>query len=63
MSKRNYFPFYHYEYCLDVSKQYELMQNEKPLNVGLKEAFEWYINNTDKVNKKSYIDYIDGNLA
>lgn len=39
------------------------MQNVKPLNVGLKEAFEWYINNTDKVNKKFYIDYINGNFG
>lgn len=63
IEQRNYFPFYKYEYCLDVSKQYELMRDVKPLYEGLKEAFEWYINNKDKVNKKSYIDYIDGNLA
>lgn len=63
IEQRNYFSFYNYEYCLDVSKQYELMQNVKSLNEGLKEAFDWYINNTDKVNKKSFIDYIDSNLA
>lgn len=63
IEQRNYFSFYNYEYYLDVSKQYELMQDVKPLNEGLKEALDWYINNTDKVNKKTFIDYIDTNLA
>lgn len=63
VEQRNYFSFYNYEYCLDVSKQYELMRDVKPLNVGLQEAFDWYINNMDKVNKKDFIDYIDSNLT
>lgn len=63
IEQRNYFSFYNYEYCLDVSKQYELMSDVKPLKEGVKEAFDWYINNTDKVNKKTFIDYIDSNLA
>ena len=29
---------------------------------GLKESFDWYKNNTDKVNKKPYIDYIENEL-
>ena len=33
-----------------------------PLKEGLKEAFDWYIHNTEAVNKKSYIDYIDNNF-
>ncbi|MGN0634157.1 MAG: NAD-dependent epimerase/dehydratase family protein [Oscillospiraceae bacterium] len=63
IEQRNYFSFYNYEYYLDVSKQYEVMQDVKPLNEGLKDAFNWYINNTDKVNKKPFMDYIDTNLA
>ncbi len=63
IEQRNYFSFYDYEYCLDVSKQYELMQDVMPLKEGLKEAFDWYIHNVDAVNKKLYIDYIDNNLA
>ena len=62
MEQRNYFSFYDYEYCLDVSNQYELMQDVMPLKEGLKEAFDWYIHNTEAVNKKSYIDYIDNNF-
>lgn len=59
IEQRNYFSFYNYEYYLDVSKQCELMQDTKALYDGLKEAFDWYKNNQDKVNKKPYIDYID----
>lgn len=62
IEQRNYFSFYDYEYYLDVSMQYELMPDTKPMEQGLTEAFTWYINNTDKVVKKPYIDYIDHNL-
>lgn len=63
IEQRNYFSFYNYEYYLDVSKQYELMNDTLPLYDGLKKSFEWYKNNSDKVNKKPYFDYIDNNLA
>ena len=59
IEQRNYFSFYNYEYYLDVSKQYELMPEVKPMKEGLQEAFEWYIQNEDKVSKKSFIEYID----
>ena len=62
MEQRNYFCFYDYEYYLDVSKQYELMQDTKPLYEGLKESFHWYKDNSDQVNKKPYFSYIDKNL-
>lgn len=63
IEQRNYFSFYNYEYVLDVSKQYELMKDVKSLDDGLKEAFTWYINNIDKVNKKPFIEYIDNNIV
>lgn len=59
IEQRNYFSFYNYEYYLDVSKQYELMPEVKPMKEGLQEAFEWYIQNEDKVSKKNFIEYID----
>jgi nucleoside-diphosphate-sugar epimerase len=62
LEQRNYFCFNNYEYYLDVSKQYELMQDVKPMEEGLAEAFEWYVSNFDKVNKKPYIDFIEQNL-
>lgn len=63
LDQRNYFSFYHYEYYLDVSKQYELMPEVKTMYDGLGEAFAWYKNNQNQVNKKPLIDYIDSNLA
>lgn len=63
IEQRNYFSFYDYEYYLDVSKQYELMPDVKPLQEGLKEAFDWYVHNSDKVNKKPYLDYIDNHFG
>lgn len=62
IEQRNYFSFYDYEYVLDVSKQYELMPDVKSMDEGLKEAFEWYICNADKVNKKPFMEYIDNQL-
>ena len=57
--QRKYFSFYDYDYYLDVSKQHELMPKDKDLYNGLEEAFVWYKHNSDKVNKKPYIEYID----
>lgn len=62
IEQRNYFCFNNYEYYLDVSKQYELMQDVKPLNDGLAEALEWYLDNADKVYKKPYLECIEQNL-
>ena len=61
--QRSYFPFYDYEYHLDVSAQHSILQTEKTLYDGLKEAFEWYKNNSEKVNKKPLIEFIDNNLV
>ncbi len=62
IEQRKYFPFYDYEYCLDVSKQYELMPETKALAQGLKESFEWYVENKDKVIQKPFFEYIENNL-
>ena len=60
---RNYFSFHEYEYYLDVSKQCELLNETKSMFDGLKEAFEWYKDNKDKVNSKLYMEYIDSNIV
>lgn len=62
IEQRNYFSFYNYEYYLDVSRQYELMSDVKPLYMGLRESFDWYTANSEKVIKKPFLDYIDKNL-
>lgn len=60
--QRDYFCFYDYEYCLDIQKQQAIYSQTIPLEKGLQEAAEWYLVNSDDVNKKSYIEYIDQNL-
>lgn len=61
LEQRNYFCFNNYEYYLDVCKQDELMQEVTPMKEGLVEAFTWYVSNSDKVNKKPYLDFIEQN--
>lgn len=61
--QRKYFSFSDYEYVLDVSKQKELLEEEKDLFEGLKESFEWYKNNKEKVAKRDYISFIDENIS
>lgn len=60
--QRNFFPFYSYEYALDVSKQAELMPRCKDLADGLREALDWYLENKDEVRRKPLREYIDKNL-
>ena len=60
--QRNYFPFYDYEYYLDVTKQKTILVNTTSLSVGLQKSYDWYKNNKEKINKKNYFDFIDNNL-
>ena len=62
IGQRQYFCFDNYEYCLDVTKQYELMKEVIPLKEGLQDAYEWYIANKDEVRIKPYIQYIDEHI-
>ncbi len=61
-NQRDYFSFYDYEYSLDVSKQSELLIEEKDLFEGLKESYEWFKSNSDEVIKKDYINFIKQNF-
>ena len=61
-NQRGYFSFYNYEYSLDVSRQSHLLLEQKDLFEGLKESYEWFKDNSDKVQKKSYIDFIQQNF-
>lgn len=60
--QRNYFPFYAYEYYLDVTKQKSLLDKTTDLKIGLEKSYQWYKNNKDKVNRKNYFDFIDNEL-
>lgn len=59
LNQRHYFSFYDYEYQLDVTKQYQLINQTISLEKGLKDSYEWYIKNKHLVNKKPYIEFID----
>lgn len=63
IEQRKYFSFYRYEYALKVEKQQRWMPDIKPLAEGLKEAFQWYVENRDLVVRKDYVRYIDENLS
>ncbi len=56
---RDYFSFIDYEYFLDIQKQDELIEDTINIRDGLREAYEWYVSNQDKVNKKPYFEFID----
>ena len=62
IEQRNYFPFYGYEYILEVKKQKDLLPELKPLSEGLRESFIWYQQYDSVVNRKPLISYIDSNL-
>ena len=57
--QRSYFSFYDYEYALDVERQYALMPETIPLERGLKESFEWYMEHPELVARKNLIEFID----
>ncbi|MDE6731705.1 MAG: NAD-dependent epimerase/dehydratase family protein [Oscillospiraceae bacterium] len=62
INQREYFPFYDYEYKLDVSAMTALMPNVKPLEQGLREAYEWFSENRELVIRKPLFEYIENNL-
>lgn len=62
VEQRKYFSFYDYEYYLDVTAQEHFMPETKDLAEGLKEAFAWYLDNEELVNRKNYFEFIDCNL-
>lgn len=61
--QRNYFSFYDYDYCLDVSAQCALMPEYMSLQEGLKEAYLWYRDHRDEVIRREYMAYIDSHFV
>ena len=50
-NQRDYFSFHDYEYSLDVTKQSELLGEEKDLFEGLNESYEWFKDNYNEVSR------------
>ncbi len=63
VEQRKYFPFYDYEYYLDVTEQEKLMPGTNGLEEGLREALAWYLNNREQVSRKNYFEFIECNWA
>lgn len=62
IEQRQYFPFYDYEYALDVSKMKMYMKDTIDLRQGIQECYDWYIKNENMVIKKPYLSFIEQNL-
>lgn len=58
IGQRKYFCFSDYEYVLDVSKQCEWLKDTRALRDGLRDAFVWYEQHADQVERRPYIEYI-----
>ena len=63
VEQRQYFPFYSYEYALDVSAQCALMADFIPLEDGLADSLRWYRTHGDEVRRKPLLEYIDRYLS
>ncbi|WP_290142332.1 NAD(P)-dependent oxidoreductase [Allocoprobacillus halotolerans] len=59
IEQRQYFPFYNYEYALDVQKQKLILTTTKSLDKGLQESYDWYQNHSQLVMRKPLIEFID----
>ena len=62
IDQKKYFPFLNYSYVLDIKRQEEILDDLTPLLDGLKESYDWYIKNKEKVKRKPLIEYITDNL-
>ncbi|WP_295069585.1 NAD-dependent epimerase/dehydratase family protein [Ruminococcus sp.] len=63
IAQRSYFPFYKYEYILNVDRMSSILPDLTPLSDSLRESYEWFINNRELIVRKPLIEYIEKNLA
>ena len=62
IEQRNFFPFYNYEYKLNVEKMLAIMPDVKPLEEGLMQSYEWFADNRTEIRRKNLTEFIDNNL-
>lgn len=62
ISQRSYFPFYDYEYVLDVSAMNTLIGALTPLEESMRQSYEWFVNNRNSILRKPLIEFIDREL-
>ncbi|MCM1166528.1 MAG: NAD-dependent epimerase/dehydratase family protein [Lachnospiraceae bacterium] len=59
--QRSYFPFHDYGYELDVAEMLRLIPEVKPLAEGLRQSYEWFSENREKVARKPLSEFIEQN--
>ncbi len=60
--QRSYFPFYDYDYTLDITAMSGLMPEVKSLDEGLRQSYEWYAVSRDLIVRKPLLKFIADNL-
>ncbi len=55
-NERDFFPFFNYDNVLDVKKIHVLFKKETPMEEGLKNCYQWYLNNASVVSMKKYVE-------
>lgn len=60
--QRSYFPFYDYEYVLDVSAMNTIISELTPLEESLRQSYEWFRNNRSSIVRKPLMEFIDNEL-
>jgi len=60
--QRSYFPFYDYEYILDVKAMNALIDKLTPLEESLRQSYEWFRNNRNSIIRKPLKEFIDREL-
>ncbi|MBP3870371.1 MAG: NAD-dependent epimerase/dehydratase family protein [Faecalicoccus sp.] len=61
IDQRKYFPFYEYEYYLDVTKQNQILTDTMSMEKGLGLCYEWYLNHKNEVKRKPLLEFIEQN--
>ena len=60
--QRSYFPFYDYEYLLDVTAMCSIMPDVTPLEQVLCGSYEWFRSNRELIVRKPLLGFIADNL-
>lgn len=60
--QRSYFPFYDYEYLLDVTEMEQLIGSVTPLRDSIKSSYDYFIKERDLIVRKPLMDFIDKEL-
>ena len=60
--QRSYFPFYAYQYTLDVTEMLKIMNNITPPEIVLGSSYRYFSGHRELIVRKPLLDFIDKNL-